>query len=537
MTEPVRCAIYTRKSTEEGLEQEFNSLDAQREACSAYILSQRHEGWTEVPVNYDDGGFSGGNINRPGLVQLLDDVGSGKVNVIVVYKVDRLTRSLADFAKIVELLDGAGASFVSVTQSFNTTTSMGRLTLNVLLSFAQFEREVTGERIRDKIAASKKKGMWMGGNPPLGYEVNDRRLVITPTDAATVQHIYNRYLEVSSVIALVVELRAQGVTTKRIGGRGGIWFGRGSLSHLLRNRLYVGEVPFKGVNYPGQHDGIIHAHLWERVQTKFAAAATEKKTGGRALQPSLLSGLIFDPLGRRMSPTHGCKNGQRYRYYVTVAGHYGKTEAAFRFSAPGIEQLVVERLAEWLHGEGRQFESGASASEAEAALALASSDASILESGTSSAKRAVLLRRVHRVALDDSRVSMQLINAPCGQQSITTQLGKVRRGNDVQIVVRAKDAEPVKPRNEELVHMLADARAIQHLVLSRPGDSLADLARSTGRSERIVKRMLRLIYLAPQIVKAILEGDEPSSMTCRGMHRINCIPMAWDEQRQLFQLS
>ena len=537
MTEPVRCAIYTRKSTEEGLEQEFNSLDAQREACAAYILSQRHEGWTEVPVNYDDGGFSGGNINRPGLVQLLEDVRSGKVNVIVVYKVDRLTRSLADFAKIVELLDGAGASFVSVTQSFNTTTSMGRLTLNVLLSFAQFEREVTGERIRDKIAASKKKGMWMGGNPPLGYEVKDRRLAITPTDAATVRHIYGRYLEVSSIMALVIELREQGVTTKRIGGRGGIWFGRGSLNHLLRNRLYIGEVPFKGANYPGQHEGIVDRDVWERVQAKLDAAATEKKVGSRALQPSLLSGLLFDPLGRRMTPTHGCKNGQRYRYYVTVAGQYAKTEAPFRFSAPAIEQLVTALLIDWLRGPGRQIAPSASAAEAEITLASAASDASILKTGTSSAKRSVLLRRLSRIDLDDSSLHLRLIDEPDEEGTITTHLGKVRRGNDVQIVVRANDASPMKKRNEELVHMLADARAAQHLVLSRPNDSLADLARLAGRSERIFKRMLRLSYLAPEIVKAILEGDEPSSMTCRGMHRINSIPMAWGEQRQFFQVS
>ena len=537
MTEVVRCAIYTRKSTEEGLEQEFNSLDAQREACAAYILSQRHEGWTEVPVNYDDGGFSGGNIHRPGLVQLLEDVRSGKVNVIVVYKVDRLTRSLADFAKIVELLDGAGASFVSVTQSFNTTTSMGRLTLNVLLSFAQFEREVTGERIRDKIAASKKKGMWMGGNPPLGYEVKDRRLVINPSDAATVQYIYSRYLEVSSIIALVVELGEQGVTTKRVGGRGGILFGRGSLNHLLRNRLYIGEVPFKGANYPGQHDGIVDREVWDRAQAKIDAAATEKKVGSRALQPSLLSGLLFDPLGRRMSPTHGCKNGQRYRYYVTVAGHYAKTEAPFRFPAPAIEQLVLARLVDWLRRAGQQIVPNASATEAETTLASTASDASILGTGTSSAMRSVLLRRLSRIDLSDSTLHLRLSHSPDADGTITTQLGKVRRGNDVQIVVRAIDGAPIKRRNEELVHMLADARAAQHLVLSRPNDSLADLARSAGRSERILKRMLRLSYLAPEIVKAVLEGSEPSSMSCRGMHRINSIPTAWDEQARLFQLN
>jgi site-specific DNA recombinase len=267
----IRCAVYTRKSTEEGLEQAFNSLDAQREACAAYITSQRHEGWVAVRDSYDDGGFSGGNMSRPGLKRLLADVEAGKVDVIVVYKVDRLTRALSDFAKIVEILDARGASFVSITQSFNTTTSMGRLTLNVLLSFAQFEREVTGERIRDKIAASKKKGMWMGGNVPLGYDVVERKLVVNDTEAATVRHILERYVALGTGRALIDELRRTGYRTKRVERegkkqKGGIPFERGMLFHIMSNRIYLGEMVHAGVAYPGEHQAIVPTELWMRCR-------------------------------------------------------------------------------------------------------------------------------------------------------------------------------------------------------------------------------------------------------------------------------
>lgn len=289
------------------LEQEFNSLDAQREACAAFILSQRHEGWNLLPEQYDDGGFSGGNMNRPAMQQLLADVETGKVDVIVVYKVDRLTRSLADFAKIVEVLDAKGASFVSVTQAFNTTTSMGRLTLNVLLSFAQFEREVTGERIRDKIAASKKKGLWMGGPVPLGYEVRERKLVVHEAEAKTVQHLFRRYLEMSSVRELIEVLDREGVRTKmqiRASGphRGGIPFAKGSLYYLLKNRTYLGEIIHKGDSYPGEHQAIVPKDLWDAVQEKLATNAKAQKLQKRARHTSLLAGLLHDGLGRRMSP-------------------------------------------------------------------------------------------------------------------------------------------------------------------------------------------------------------------------------------------
>ena len=303
-TATVRCAVYTRKSTEEGLEQAFNSLDAQREACEAFIVSQRHEGWALVPDAYDDGGFSGGNLQRPGLQRLLDDVRSGKVDVIVVYKIDRLTRSLADFSRIVDVLDAQKASFVSVTQAFNTTTSMGRLTLNVLLSFAQFEREVTGERIRDKIAASKRKGMWMGGPVPLGYEVKDRKLLVVQREAEVVRHVFAEYLQLRSVPALVVELARQGVQTKP-GGAGrarqaGGAFQRGGLYHLLRNRIYVGEVSHKEASYPAEHEAIVDRDMFN------AAAEQLKRTsrsGSRVPTPNIP---VFSPAFSTTSTAAGC---------------------------------------------------------------------------------------------------------------------------------------------------------------------------------------------------------------------------------------
>src|SRR5215467_8715801 len=318
----VRCAIYTRKSSEEGLEQEFNSLQAQREACEAFINSQRHEGWVCLPAAFDDGGFSGATMERPALQRLLADLTAGRVDIVVVYKIDRLTRSLTDFAKIVEIFDARGASFVSVTQQFNTTTSMGRLTLNILLSFAQFEREVIGERIHHKIAASKKKGMWMGGVPPLGYRVRDRKLVIIDGEAEMVRTIFRRYAELGSVRVLKDELGVRGIKSKfwtSASGllRGGKPFSRGALYLMLQNRLYRGEIVHKGKSHPGEHTPIIEQPLWAAVQAQLAGNAAERNSGTNTRQPSLLAGLLFDGDGNRMTPTHAVKNGVRYRYYVS----------------------------------------------------------------------------------------------------------------------------------------------------------------------------------------------------------------------------
>ena len=319
-----RCAIYTRKSSEEGLEQSFNSIDAQSEACRAYIESQRHEGWRPIQTHYDDGGYSGGTMERPGLKRLLEDMSAGKVDTVVVYKVDRLTRSLADFAKIIEIFDKRGASFVSVTQQFNTTTSMGRLTLNVLLSFAQFEREVTGERIRDKIAASKRKGMWMGGNVPLGYDAKRRRLMVNRAGAERVREIFRQYLRLGCVSKLKVHLERKGIRSKKrisqIGRRtGGAAYSRGALYSILQNRIYLGEIDHRGQIYPGEHKGIVPRELWARVQAQLRTNNQAHKNGLRAAMPSLLVGLLYDERSNRFTPAHAVKNGKRYRYYVSQA--------------------------------------------------------------------------------------------------------------------------------------------------------------------------------------------------------------------------
>jgi site-specific DNA recombinase len=352
----VRCAIYTRKSSEEGLEQEFNSLQAQREACEAFIDSQRHEGWICVRTGYDDGGVSGATMDRPALQQLLADIAAGRIDTVVVYKIDRLTRSLADFAKIVEILDAKGASFVSVTQQFNTTTSMGRLTLNVLLSFAQFEREVIGERIRDKIAASKKKGMWMGGVPPLGYGVKDRKLVVIDSEAEIVRFIFRRYAELGSVRLLKDELEACGIKSKSwtsASGRlqGGKPFARGALYLMLQNRIYRGEVVHKEQSHPGEHPPIIDQPLWDAVQAQLAGNTAERNSGTRNRQPSLLAGMLFDGDGNRMTPSHAVKKGTRYRYYVSgslITRDRTEDSAGLRIPAAEIEQLVSSQVHRWL---------------------------------------------------------------------------------------------------------------------------------------------------------------------------------------------
>src|SRR5262245_12291119 len=351
----VRCAIYTRKSSDEGLEQAFNSLDAQREACTAFILSQKHEGWTLLPAQYDDGGYSGGTMERPALMRLLADIEAGQVDVVVVYKVDRLTRALSDFAKLVEVFDRRTVSFVSITQQFNTTSSMGRLTLNVLLSFAQFEREVIGERVRDKIAASKKKGMWMGGMPPLGYDVKDRKLVVNRNEARTVIDIYRGYLALKSVRDLHDELAAAGIRSKRRVRSDGSTYGeqkiaRGALYLMLQNRIYRGEITHKGQSYPGAHPAIIDQPLWEEVQAVLAQNRVGRAIGARAKHPSLLGGFVFDGSGERLTPTYAIKKGTRYRYYISsslVREAKSKHAGGWRIPAGDLEGLVINRVREF----------------------------------------------------------------------------------------------------------------------------------------------------------------------------------------------
>jgi site-specific DNA recombinase len=338
-----RCAIYTRKSSEEGLTQDFNSLDAQREACEAYIASQKAEGWVALREHYDDGGFSGGTLERPALKQLLADIEAGLIDVVIVYKIDRLSRSLMDFAKLVEVFERCGVTFVSITQSFNTTTSMGRLTLNILLSFAQFEREVIGERIRDKFAASRKRGMWMGGHPPLGYDVKDRKLVVNESEAELVRHIFERFIQLGSVTLLVRDLQAMGKRTKR-----GKPFDKGIVYKLINNRVYVGEAVHKGTSYPGEHEAIIDRETFDRAHAILATNGRQRAAVTRSGTPALLRGLIFTDSGRAMTPTHTRKGRRLYRYYVSTDAIRGRGmaygRAPLRLPADVVETAVVHEI-------------------------------------------------------------------------------------------------------------------------------------------------------------------------------------------------
>src|SRR6266849_476164 len=356
-TKAFRCAIYTRKSSEEGLEQDFNSLHAQRESCDAYIKSQRHEGWTPLPALYDDGGYSGRSTDRPALKRLLADIQSHLIDVVVVYKVDRLTRSLADFAKIVEIFDAADVSFVSVTQQFNTTTSMGRLTLNVLLSFAQFEREVTGERIRDKIAASKQKGMWMGGWVPIGYDRKDRTLTINDDEAKTVRTIFELFLKLKNVRQVQAELARLKLTTKPYPistGRtlGGLPFSRGHIYRILSNPLYIGEIAHKDIRHAGQHPRIIDQESWDTVSALIGSNRREHRARSKAGYANLLAGLIYDEAGRRLVSSHTTKNGRRYLYYITSDGSGRKPapagQAKSRLPAADVDAFVVTAIRTFL---------------------------------------------------------------------------------------------------------------------------------------------------------------------------------------------
>ena len=351
----LRCALYARVLSEERLEQAFNSLAAQREACEAFVLSQRHEGWRVLQAPYDDGGYSGGTLERPALKRLLADIAAGKLDCVVVYKVDRLTRALSDFAKIVDAFDAKGIALVSVTQQFNTTSSMGRLTLNVLLSFAQFEREVTAERIRDKFAASKRKGLWMGGRVPLGYDLKERELRVNLAEAKRVRGLYERYLALGCVAKLRAELNAQGLVSKqRLSRRGlasgGVAYSRGALYELLKNRLYLGEITYRGEVYPGQHEAIVERGLWEQVQQHLARGRKARREGTRARVPSFLLGLLYNDSGARYTPTHSSKGAKRYRYYMLQAGSAQQpiSGPVERISALDLEAVVLQRLLAWL---------------------------------------------------------------------------------------------------------------------------------------------------------------------------------------------
>jgi DNA invertase Pin-like site-specific DNA recombinase len=550
-----RCAIYTRKSTEEGLDQVFNSLDAQREACAAYILSQRHEGWTLVPDYYDDGGYSGGNMERPGLRQLLADVQAGRVDVIVVYKVDRLTRALSDFAKIVEILDASGASFVSITQAFNTTTSMGRLTLNVLLSFAQFEREVISERVRDKIAASKRKGMWMGGTVPLGYDVEDRKLVVNETEAETVRHIYRRYLELGTVQRLIGALEREGIVSKRqlgsTGSRpGGRPFSRGALYHLLTNRTYRGEVVHRDQVFPGEHEAIVPLALWDEVEARLGSNGLEHRSSVNARDPSLLVGRIRDGEGRRLTPSHAAKGSVRYRYYVSVddEGEQGSRRPR-RIAAGDIEGAVLTGLRALLDDQPALIErlgtmvtdAGSASAIAVAARAL---QATMTGATTSALRDLVGAIDVAVIVGDDGLDATFSLRALAQRLGIAVQAPRTaydrctlavgsamnRRGHELRLIVPAPAAEPAQ-RDGRLIALLLKAQEARRQLLEAPDDGEGS-ARTF--SDKHLARMARLAFLAPDMVAAILDGRQPKGLTARRLLRAAEVPLAWHEQRRMF---
>jgi site-specific DNA recombinase len=528
-----RCAIYTRKSTEHNLDLEFNSLDAQREACEAYIKSQAHEGWRPIPDRYDDGGLSGASLDRPALQALLTDVRAGKINIVVVYKVDRLTRSLADFAKLVELFDQHQVSFVSVTQSFNTTSSMGRLTLNVLLSFAQFEREVIGERVRDKIAASKRKGIWVGGPIPLGYRCIDKKLVVVAEEAEAVRTIFSRYLALGSMGALIEDLDRRGIRTKQRRGTdgrvmGGIRFGVGPLAYLLKNRFYIGKVAYRGEVHRAEHEPILDPDLFEAVQAKLAANAVDRQIRLQG-SPAILTGRIFDDRGNRMSPTHSNKLGVRYRYYVSHAilqKRRAEAGSVMRVPAPEIEQLVIDGVRQ--HFKGRQ--------EAEHPLALDDRD--------------LIDRHIDRIVIKPDAIEVRLL----GSNHETAATDDADHGcKDASPALLISWAAPnlvalkgivhvpaavsvLKPETRDaLLRAITKARIwIDDLVAHRIG-SFEEIAEREGKVERHIRLLAPLAFVSPRIIAALIDGTAPADLTVTGLPKR--LPYSWAEQERFIGLA
>lgn len=537
----IRCAIYTRKSSEEGLEQDFNSLDAQRDACAAYVLSQASEGWSLLPDLYDDGGLSGGSLERPALQRLLADVTAGKIDIIVVYKVDRLTRSLLDFAKLVEALEKADTSFVSVTQSFNTTTSMGRLTLNMLLSFAQFEREVTAERIRDKIAASKAKGMWMGGTPPLGYEPNGRTLAVVEEHAEIVRDIYRRYVQLRNVRLVAEQLVREGIRsparTSRAGRRfGGRHFTRGQVYHMLKNPIYVGDIGHRGQTYEGQHSPIIDRPLWDEVQQRLKVNLRGARSA-RAANASLLSGKLFDQHGEALIPVHACKGRVRYRYYVSRHVQHGgasKDKTGIRVPARELEAQVTELIA-------GLFDDAAALA---ARLRLESSNYAAIVASCSAVARDLRQRkkapaefaRAVRVLPDKvdievatSRLAEVLGTAITGCPAtilLTANVRLKRSRGAIRIVGGDSQSSPVPRPQHSLIRLVAKAHAWWKQ-LAHGQCNITVLARNEGVTASYVTRILRLAFLSPAVVETILQGSSPADVTSTALMARAAFPVSW----------
>ena len=552
-----RCAIYTRKSTEEGLDQSFNSLDAQREACAAYIQSQRHEGWSELSDRYDDGGFSGGDMERPGLQRLIGDIRAGRIDVVVVYKVDRLTRALSDFAKLVEIFDGAGVSFVSVTQAFNTTSSMGRLTLNVLLSFAQFEREVTAERIRDKVAASKKKGIWMGGAVPLGYDAKDKALVVNEQEADAVRIIFREYLALRSVPSLRKRLAALDIVSKRRTDRygratGGCAFSTGALYHLLRNPVYAGKVPHRGVLHDGLHVAIVDPATWQETQDLLDSNGGGAIAGRRSEAARWLDGRLFDRRGRPMRTTYttrslkagSVRRSKRYWYYVSRTDDPADERSIERLPAGPLETAVRETvvcqladrtwLADGLSATGAHPTAIAHALERADSLVAQSSDSSQGE------RDSTLDALVHRIDMGEGYIKLSLDLAPLLDEEspepmpappiqIPMRLHQPSRNRS--IVLHADTGAP--RRDADLIAMVADARRWMDDITEGRSSSVAEITERERIRPGNVSRILPLAWLAPDIATTILEGRQPTELTARRLRELPDLPLDWAEQRRV----
>ena len=523
----LRCAIYTRKSSDEGLDQDFNSLHAQREACEAYIKSQAGEGWVCLKTTYDDGGISGGTMERPGLKTLLADVGEGRVDVVVVYKVDRLTRSLHDFARIVEVFDQKKVSFVSVTQSFNTTSSMGRLTLNVLLSFAQFEREVTGERIRDKLAQSKARGMWMGGLPPLGYAPDGRTLKIIAQEADLVRHIFRSYLTQGTVNGLVKQLAEQSLRSKvwvTAKGRamGGHPFASGALYHLLRNPIFIGQIPHKGVNHPGLHPAIIDQDLWDRVQAQMDAAVRRRGARPEALKAKApLTGLIHDCDGVVMSPTASRgKGGKTFRYYVSSTLQKGGQ----RRDPDGIYRLPAKPMELWVETLLRRlFETSGDPVGLISRIDVGTDVVNLSLSGKGLGGRAAdrqdlfdqVSARLH------TNETLRYLHKDTWRLHIPHRLAF--RGGRTWLVGQAYVPDSARP-NLTLVEGLRRA----HDQVLAEGQTLS-VSFAKAPSTSFERKLARLAFLAPQVQREILHGRQPPMLTMEALKTLE-LPLCWADQ-------
>jgi site-specific DNA recombinase len=525
----LRCAIYTRKSTEEGLDQNFNSLHAQREACEAFIRSQKHEGWKLISAGYDDGGISGGTMDRPALKRLLAEIEAGAIDAVVVYKVDRLTRSLHDFSKMVDIFDRQKVSFVAVTQQFNTTTSMGRLTLNVLLSFAQFEREVAGERIRDKIAASKRKGIWMGGGKPRGYNVVDRKLVIVPKQAAIVRTIYNRYLvSDGGVRALALALRKEGITSINARGEPDT-ISRGALYALLRNPVYAGLLPHKGELFPGQHEAIVDRKTWDAAQARLDQGAAYASKPPRKTEASPLMGKLFDENGKRLTPVHTKKRSLRYRYYVSHTDdiderRFNGTPGGWRLPALELEKRVAEIVAAMVNDRG------AVARAAETAKLTTSETGALLRQVELASAKASL-EWVHHVSLkpDEIRVKVALPHKPPIYLDSKTPMALRRRGIEQRIVIRPA-GEKVGVPDPQLVKALSLGLRFWHHINSPDAGTATEFARRASVDAATVCRALRLAFVSPCVVEQFVSGKHPADWTAERALRWLDLPLSWASQ-------